>query len=54
MNYAIQILEKERQLIGSCLSKWDLNHYPEAREDRNKKLKEITKAIEYLKSNKIQ
>ena len=53
MDYAIEILEKEYELIGNCLSKWELEKYPEARKERNDKLKNLTKAIEYLKSNKI-
>jgi len=53
MNYAIKILEKEYELIEKCLSNWDLEKYPEARKERNDKLKDLTKAIEYLKSKQI-
>lgn len=53
MNYAIEILEKEKQILETCLSEWDFTTYPEARKDRNEKLKNLVKAIEYLKSNKI-
>ena len=53
MNYAIEILEKEMQLLEKCLSKWDEENYPEARKERNDRLRNLVKAIEYLKSNKI-
>jgi len=53
MNYAIEVLEKERQLLENCLSKWDEENYPDARKERNDKLRNLVKAIEYLKSNKI-
>ena len=48
MNYAIEILEKEKTLLLKCLSDWDCEKYPEAFKDRNKKLKEVEKAIETL------
>ncbi len=50
MNHAIEILEKEIQLLEHCLSEWELEKYPEARKERNDKYKNIIKAIEYLKS----
>jgi len=53
MSYAIEVLEEERKLLEKCLSKWDEENYPEARKERNEKLKNLVKAIEYLKSNKI-
>jgi hypothetical protein len=53
MSYAIEVLEKERQLLENCLSKWDAENYPEARKERNEKYKNLMKSIEYLKSNKI-
>ena len=53
MSYAIEVLEKEMKLLTDCLSEWQLKDYPEAREERNKKVKNIVKSIEYLKSNKI-
>ena len=53
MTYAIEILEKEMLLLEKCLSKWEAESYPEARKERNEKYKNLVKAIEYLKSNKI-
>ena len=43
--YAITILEKEKQSLEYCLKGWKQEHYPEAFNDRNKKLKEINTAI---------
>jgi hypothetical protein len=49
--YAIIILEKEKQLLEDCLKGWKQEHYPEAFNDRNNKLKDINKAIQILKTN---
>lgn len=49
MNYSIEILEKEYHLLNSCLTSWDLNHYPEARKDRQKRLDDVTECIAILK-----
>jgi hypothetical protein len=51
--YAIEILEKEMLLLEKCLTKWEEEIYPAARKERNDKYKNLVKAIEYLKSNKI-
>ena len=48
MNYSIEILEKEKHLLNSCLSAWDLNHYPEARKDRQKRIDDINLCISIL------
>jgi hypothetical protein len=49
MNYAIEILEKEIDLIERCLSEWDLSQYPESRIERNKKLTELKQSVIKLK-----
>tara|TARA_R110000850_G_scaffold211328_2_gene337176 strand:+ start:228 stop:386 length:159 start_codon:yes stop_codon:yes gene_type:complete len=49
MNYAIDILEKEKHLIIKCLSEWQLSKYPEARKDRDKKLLDLDNAIKKIK-----
>jgi len=49
MNHAIEILEKEKELLERCLSDWDLKHYPEARKNRNCKLRDLKNAINKLK-----
>lgn len=48
-NYAIQVLERELELIEKCLSDWELNQYREARIDRIKKIDELKQAIRELK-----
>jgi RNA processing factor Prp31 len=53
MDYAIEILEKELQLLKNCLSEWETEKYPEAKKERNDKYKNIIKAIQYLKSNNL-
>lgn len=49
MNYSIEILEKEYHLLNNCLTGWDLNHYPEARKDRQKRLDDVFQCISILK-----
>jgi hypothetical protein len=49
MNYSIEILEKEYQLLNGCLTSWDLNHYPEVRKDRQKRLDDVFQCIAILK-----
>ncbi len=49
MNYAIEVLEKEKQLIEKALSGWDLDKYPDARKERDRRLKDLKKAIELCK-----
>jgi hypothetical protein len=49
MNYSIEILEKEKHLLNSCLSTWDLNHYPEARKERQKRIDDINDCIAILR-----
>ena len=48
MQYSIEILEKERIILENCLKGFNKEDYPEAFKDRNKKHKELIKAIEYL------
>ena len=50
MNEAIFILEREKKLLENCLKGFNKEEYPEAFKQRNKKHKEITLAIELLKS----
>ena len=52
MNYAIEILEKEKTLLLKCLCEWESKEYPEAFKERNNKVKDIEKAIQTL-INKI-
>jgi hypothetical protein len=48
MNYAIEVLKKEKTLLLKCLTDWDVKEYPEALKDRNNKIKDIEKAIQTL------
>ena len=49
MNYSIEILEKEKQLLTSCLSDWDCTNYPDAKKERQKKLDDLEECITILK-----
>lgn len=49
MNYAVEVLEKEINLIEKCLSQWELSQYREARIERIKKLDDLKQAIRELK-----
>lgn len=53
MNEAIFILEKEKRLLEECLKGWKSKSHPEAFKQRNKKLAEICKGIELLKTKNI-
>jgi len=50
MNHAIKTLETEKQILTNCLSDWGLQQYPEARKERDDKLKDINNALEKLQS----
>ena len=47
-NYAISILEKEVIILESVVKSWPGNDYPEAKKDREIKLKDLKKAINKL------
>ena len=49
MDYAIEILEKEIQLLKFCLTEWEAEKYPEARKERLKRgqfIKRVIKPID--------
>jgi hypothetical protein len=48
MKYAIEILKKEKDLISDALSKWEMEHYPEAKKARVDRLKQLNRAIEVI------
>jgi len=48
MNYAIEVLEKEKALIEKALNNWECKEYPEAKKERDKRLKELNEAIKKL------
>lgn len=49
MEEAIIILEKEKQLLEDCLKGWKSENHPDAFRQRNRKLAEISKAIDLIK-----
>jgi hypothetical protein len=48
MKYALEILQKEKDLISDALSKWGMEYYPEAKKVREDRLKQINRAIEVI------
>jgi len=48
MNYAIQILENEINVIQRCLTEWESKEYQEAKKEREKRLKELNEALNKL------
>jgi len=49
MNYSIETLEKERKQLSDCLSEWHLNHYPDARKERQKRYDDLDECITILR-----
>lgn len=48
MKHAIETLQKERDLLEKCLKEGDWSKYPAAKKDRERKLREVQNAINYL------
>jgi hypothetical protein len=48
MNYAIEILEKEKRLLIEALKGWKSKDYPEAFKEINKRLFELDLALSKL------
>ena len=48
MDYALQTLERESSLIAKTLSTWMEGKHPEAKKEREKRLKELNKAIKAI------
>jgi hypothetical protein len=49
MNYSIEILEKEKQILKACLSEWQSNNYPDAKKERQKRYDDLEECITILK-----
>ena len=49
-NYAIELLETEKKQLEIVLSEWELDHYPEARKERDKRLNDVKQALEKLRA----
>tara|TARA_R110000737_G_scaffold158818_1_gene186948 strand:- start:563 stop:757 length:195 start_codon:yes stop_codon:yes gene_type:complete len=50
-SYAYYILVKEAYQIEQALNEWDENNYPEARKQRDKRLKDLMDAIYTLQEH---
>jgi predicted transcriptional regulator len=48
MTHALDILKTEKRQLQECLSNWDCEQYPEAKEKRDRKLRSVEKAITCL------
>lgn len=48
MTHALDVLKTEKHQLEKCLSNWDLEQYPEAREKRDRKLRSCELAITAL------
>lgn len=49
MDYSIEILENEKGILNKCLSEWQSENYPDAKKEREKRLKDIDQCISILK-----
>ena len=49
MNYAIQILENEINMIQRCLTELESKEDQEAKKEREKRLKELNEALNKIK-----
>ena len=54
MNYAIEIIEKEIEILKKCLNEWESYEYPEAKKEREKKLKQLNDALNKLNQEKYE
>ena len=45
MTHALDVLKLEKKQLEDCLSNWDCEQYPEAKEKRDRKLQSIILAI---------
>lgn len=45
MTHALDVLKLEKEQLEKCLSNWDCEQYPEAKEKRDRKLQSVNKAI---------
>ena len=52
MTHAIELLETEKKQLEIVLSEWELDHYPEARKERDKRLNDINQALALIQAAK--
>lgn len=48
MTHALDVLKTEKRQLQECLSNWDCEQYPEAKEKRDRKLLSCERAITCL------
>lgn len=48
LTHALDVLKTEKRQLQECLSNWDCEQYPEAREKRDRKLLSCERAITCL------
>lgn len=48
MTHALDILKTEKRQLEKCLSEWQSEQYPDAKEQRDRKLRSCEKAITCL------
>jgi hypothetical protein len=54
MNYVIEIIEKEISILKRCLNEWESYEYPDAKKEREKKLKQLNYALNILNKEKYE
>ena len=54
VSYALEVLTDEKKRIEKALSKWDENHYPDARIIRDRYLRDLTKAIKLITNDRAR
>lgn len=50
MEYVLNILKNEALILEKCLNDWESKEYPLAKKEREDKINQIYKAIDYIKS----
>jgi hypothetical protein len=50
MNYAVELIIKEISILEKCLIEWETELYPEAKKERDKRLKELNEALNKIKN----
>lgn len=49
MEYVLNLLEKEKDILIKCLNEWESKEYPLAKQDRDDKLNQINAVINIIK-----
>ena len=54
LNYALETLQKERELVDRALNNWEKQKYPEARKERERRLNDLNKAILLIQTKTVK